>query len=72
MPLWYQLKHDRQEGQTVTNERKKRSLAREAEPSQETENGLEISVPKADEFFGLLKKATRKAAPGKPSRPGRE
>jgi hypothetical protein len=36
----------------------KRSLAREGEPSQKTEEGLEIPVPKADEFFGLLKKAT--------------
>ncbi len=51
----------------------KRSLTREGEPSQKTEKGLEIPVPKADEFFGLLKKAARKAVPGeKPSRPGRE
>ena len=50
----------------------KRSLAREGEPSQKTEKGLEIPVPKADEFFGLLKKATRKAAPEKPSRPDQE
>ena len=47
----------------------KRSLAREGEPSQKTEKGLEIPIPKTDEFFGLLKKATRKATREKPSRP---
>jgi len=48
------------------------SLAREGEPSQKSDKGLEIPVPKADEFFGLLKKATRRAAPGEPSRPDQE
>ena len=57
----------------MADKHKKRSLAREGEPSQKTEKGLEIPVPKAEEFFGLLKKATRKAArEDKPSRPGRE
>lgn len=50
----------------------KRSLAREGEPSQKTDKGLEIPVPEADEFFGLLKKATRKATREKPSRPDQE
>lgn len=36
----------------------KHSRAREGEPSQETEKGLKIPVPKAGRFFGLLKKAT--------------
>lgn len=53
----------------MTDKRKKRPLVREGEPSQKTEKGLEIPIPKADEFFGLLKKAT----PGeKPSQPGQE
>jgi hypothetical protein len=56
----------------MADKRKRNSLAREGEPSQKTEKGLEIPIPKADEFFGLLKKATRKAAPGKPSQSGRE
>lgn len=46
----------------MVDKRKKRSLVREGEPSQKTEKGLEIPIPKADEFFGLLKKATQKAA----------
>jgi hypothetical protein len=41
----------------MADKRKKRSLAREGEPSQKTEKGLEIPIPKADEFFGLLKDA---------------
>jgi hypothetical protein len=57
----------------MIDKRKRSSLVREGEPSQKTEKGLEIPVPKAEEFFGLLKRATRKKAPGeKPSRPGRE
>ncbi len=46
----------------MADKRNKR-LVREGEPSQKTEKGLEIPVPKADEFFGLLKKATRKVVP---------
>ncbi len=58
----------------MVGKHKKRSLVREDEPSQKTEKGLEIPIPKADEFFGLLRKATRKAASDqeKPSQPGQE
>ncbi len=52
--------------------RRSRRLTREGEPSQKTKEGLEIPIPKADEFFGLLKKATRKATREKPSRPDQE
>lgn len=38
-----------------------RSLAREGEPSQTTDKGLEIPVPKRKDFFGLLNKAAKKA-----------
>lgn len=55
----------------MADKRNKR-LTREGQPSQKTEKGLEIPVPKADEFFGLLKKATRKATREKPSRPDQE
>ena len=56
----------------MADKRSKR-LTREGEPSQKTKEGLEIPVPKADEFFGLLKKATRKAVPGEmPSRPDQD
>lgn len=46
----------------------------EGEPSKKTEKGLEIPVPRADEFFALLKNEIRKAAPRreKPSRSERE
>jgi hypothetical protein len=37
----------------MANKRNKR-LTREGEPSQKTEKGLEIPVPKAEEVFGLL------------------
>lgn len=56
----------------MADKRNKR-LTREGEPSQKTKEGLEIPVPKADEFFGLLKKATRKVLPGeKPSQPDQD
>jgi hypothetical protein len=42
----------------MANKRKERSLAREGEPSQKTDKGLEIPIPEADEFFGLLKRVT--------------
>jgi hypothetical protein len=37
-----------------------RRLVREGEPSQETEKGLEIPVPKREQFFGDLDKASKK------------
>jgi hypothetical protein len=39
-------------------------LTREGEPSQKADKGLEITIPKADEFFGLLKRALRKVGFG--------
>jgi hypothetical protein len=51
--------------------RRNRRLTREGEPSQKTEKGLEIPVPKTGEFFGLLDKATKKPQE-KPSRPDQE
>ena len=57
----------------MANKHKQRSLAREGEPSQKTEKGLEIPVPTKDDFFGLLDKATKKkGAREKPSQSGRE
>jgi hypothetical protein len=59
--------------------RRSRRLVREGEPSQKTEKGLEIPIPKAEEFFGLLNKATKKPqkkpqgeSQEKPSQSGRE
>jgi hypothetical protein len=46
------------------SKRSSKRLTREGEPSQKTEKGLEIPVPKADEFFGLLKRALRKVGIG--------
>jgi hypothetical protein len=42
----------------MADKRNKPSLAREGEPSQETEKGLEIPVPKRGEFFDALAKAS--------------
>ncbi|MDQ4043815.1 MAG: hypothetical protein M3118_08370 [Actinomycetota bacterium] len=47
----------------MANKSNKR-LIREGEPSQKTGKGLEIPIPKADEFFGLLKRAVRKVGSG--------
>ena len=47
----------------MVGKRNKR-LTREGEPSQKTDKGLEIPIPKADEFFGLLKRAVRKVGSG--------
>ena len=55
----------------MPDKRDKRSLAREGEPSQKTEKGLEIPVPTREDFFGALKKAAKKS-PGKSSRSGQE
>jgi hypothetical protein len=48
---------------------KKQPLTREGEPKQTTKGGLEIPVPKRDEFFrGLERGASRKKSrEGKPS-----
>jgi hypothetical protein len=55
----------------MADKRNKR-LTTEGEPSQKTDKGLEIPIPKADEFFGLLKRATKKGTREKPSRPDQE
>ncbi len=48
-------------------------LTREGEPSQRTDEGLEIPVPTRREFFGALKKAAKKnLGREKPSRPDPE
>ena len=47
----------------MADKRNKR-LIREGEPSQKTNKGLEIPIPKAEEFFGLLKRAFRKVGSG--------
>lgn len=47
----------------MAGKRNKR-LIREGEPSQKTDKGLEIPIPKADEFFGLLKRTVRKVGSG--------
>jgi hypothetical protein len=38
----------------------KRPLVREGEPSQKTKKGLEIPIPKAEDFERLLRKAAKK------------
>jgi len=49
----------------------RRRLVREGEPSQTTDKGLEIPVPKPDEFFDALDKASKKNSDQeKPSRSG--
>ena len=55
----------------MANRRRKR-LVRDGEPSQKTEKGLEIPVPKRDEFFDALDKASKKEHSGreKPSQSG--
>ena len=56
----------------MAGSRRKR-LVREGEPSQKTDKGLEIPVPKRDEFFDALDKASRKKRDrGKPSRSDQE
>jgi hypothetical protein len=39
------------------------NLAREGEPSQTTDKGLEIPVPERGELFGFLDRVIRKAEP---------
>ena len=57
----------------MANRRSKR-LVREGEPSQKTEQGLEIPVPKRGQFFGALNKASKKEHSGRenPSRSSQE
>ena len=52
--------------------RQSKRLVREGEPSQKTDEGLEIPIPKRGEFFDALDKASKKEHPGrgKPSRSG--
>jgi hypothetical protein len=47
-----------------------RSLAREGEPSEKTNKGLEVPVSTRDEFFKLLGKAAT-TPPEKPSESGK-
>jgi hypothetical protein len=51
----------------MPNKNGKRPLVREGEPKQKTAKGLEIPVPKSEDFDRLLRKAARKRAPGEPS-----
>jgi hypothetical protein len=52
--------------------RNSRRLVREGEPSQKTDKGLEITVPKRDQFFDALDKASKNKHSGrkKPSQSG--
>jgi hypothetical protein len=51
--------------------RRSRRLVREGESSQITDDGLEIPVPKRDEFFDALDRASKKNSDQeKPSRSG--
>jgi hypothetical protein len=46
---------------------RKRLLVRKDEPSQTTKQGLEIPVPKTEDFDRLLRKAATKRARGEAS-----
>ncbi len=46
----------------------KRKLVQPGEPSQRTKAGLEIPIPKADDFEAALKRASRKGR-GKREKP---
>jgi hypothetical protein len=46
----------------MATKKRKRSLAREGEPSQKTRKGLEIPVPTRDEFFRGVKRTIRKSS----------
>ena len=43
----------------ATDKRKKRSLVQEGEPSQKTEGGSNIPLPRRDEFFRNLSKVSK-------------
>lgn len=47
-------------------------LSREGEPSQTTDKGLEIPIPKTKDFDRLLKRAAKKQSPGEPSQSDQE
>jgi len=51
--------------------RKQKPLTREGEPTQETEQGLEIPVPECTELFDVLGKAIRKRSSSEQPRRGR-
>jgi hypothetical protein len=56
----------------MANRRDKR-LVRDDEPSQKTDKGLEIPVPKRGQFFDALDKASKKnSGREKPSRSSQE
>ncbi|HEX7463481.1 MAG TPA: hypothetical protein VF382_01100 [Actinomycetota bacterium] len=44
----------------MPNKNGRKSLVREGEPSQKTKTGLEIPVPKTEDFNRLLSKAATK------------
>ena len=44
----------------MADSKRSKRLTREGEPSQKTEKGLEIPIPKRDEFFDALDKAAKK------------
>ncbi len=48
----------------------KRKLVRDGEPSQRTEQGLDIPIPKANDFEEALKRATQRGR-GKREKPSR-
>ncbi len=49
----------------MADKRKKRSLAREGDPSEKTGKGLEVPIPTREEFFGNLKKVARVPSTGR-------
>jgi hypothetical protein len=57
--VFRRVAHNCQNGDAMANSRSRR-LVREGELSQTTDKGLEIPVPKRDEFFNALDKATKK------------
>ena len=50
-------------------DRRSKRLAKEGEPSQKTDKGLEIPVPKRGEFMGNLRKVSKTEDSETKSRP---
>ena len=50
---------------------RKRSLAREGEPTQRTKSGLEIPVPTRKEWEGAIEQTASKRSLAKPSKPAK-
>ena len=44
--------------------RKRKPLVRPDEPSQQTKRGLEIPVPEREDFFGTLRRVSKKRPAG--------